>query len=109
MVVGAKVCDLTEDLLWFVCGLYVGILTSPLRGFTVPHYPCPFSLCQWHPDSRAGNGPVWPGGASGSQKQSGNIAIFWHVTKGSVVGLDGRHAERWMGVGSHVAWSHHVK
>ena len=31
MVVGAKVCDLTEDLLWFVCGLYVGILTSPLR------------------------------------------------------------------------------
>ena len=30
MVVGAKVCDLTEDLLWFVCGLYVGILTSPL-------------------------------------------------------------------------------
>ena len=32
MVVGAKVCDLTEDLLWFVCGLYVGILTSPLKG-----------------------------------------------------------------------------
>ena len=30
MVVGAKVCDLTEDLLWFVCGLYVGILTSSL-------------------------------------------------------------------------------
>ena len=30
MVVGAKVCDLTEDVLWFVCGLYVGILTSPL-------------------------------------------------------------------------------
>ena len=30
MVVGAKVCELTEDLLWFVCGLYVGILTSPL-------------------------------------------------------------------------------
>ena len=29
MVVGAKVCDLTEDL-WFVCGLYVGILMSPL-------------------------------------------------------------------------------
>ena len=29
MLVGAKVCDLTEDLLWFVCGLYVGILTSP--------------------------------------------------------------------------------
>ena len=30
MLVGAKVCDLTEDLLWFVCGLYVGILTSSL-------------------------------------------------------------------------------
>ena len=30
MVIGAKVCELTEDLLWFVCGLYVGILTSPL-------------------------------------------------------------------------------
>ena len=30
MVVGAKVCDLTEDLLWFVYGLYVGILTSSL-------------------------------------------------------------------------------
>ena len=30
MLVGAKVCDLTEDLLWFVCGLYVGILTSYL-------------------------------------------------------------------------------
>ena len=28
MLVGAKVCDLTEDLLWFVCGLYLGILTS---------------------------------------------------------------------------------
>ena len=31
MVVGAKVCDLTEDLLWFVCGLYVGILMCPLN------------------------------------------------------------------------------
>ena len=30
MVVGAKVCDLTEDLLLFVCGLYAGILTSSL-------------------------------------------------------------------------------
>ena len=28
MLVGAKVSDLTEDLLWFVCGLYEGILTS---------------------------------------------------------------------------------
>ena len=31
MVAAAKVCDLTEDLLWFVCGLYVGILMSSLR------------------------------------------------------------------------------
>ena len=31
MMVGAKVCDLTDDLLWFVCGLYVRILTSPLN------------------------------------------------------------------------------
>ena len=23
MLVGAKVCDLTEDLLWFLCGFYV--------------------------------------------------------------------------------------
>ena len=30
MLVGAKVCDLTEDLLWFVCGLYMGILTSSI-------------------------------------------------------------------------------
>ena len=30
MLVGAKVCELTEDLLWFVCGLYVGMLTSSL-------------------------------------------------------------------------------
>ena len=31
MVVGAKVCELTDDFLWFVCGLYVGILISPLN------------------------------------------------------------------------------
>ena len=30
MLVGAKVCDLTEDLSWFVYGLYMGILTSSL-------------------------------------------------------------------------------
>ena len=29
-MVGAKVCELTDSFLWFVCGLYVGILTSPL-------------------------------------------------------------------------------
>ena len=33
MVVGAKVCELTDGFLWFVCGLYVGILTSPLSYF----------------------------------------------------------------------------
>ena len=31
MVVGAKVCELTDGFLWFLCGLYVGILTSPLK------------------------------------------------------------------------------
>ena len=36
MVVGAKVCELTEDLLWFVCGLLVGILTSPLSLRSAP-------------------------------------------------------------------------
>ena len=30
MVVGAKVCELTDGFLWFVCGLYVGMLMSPL-------------------------------------------------------------------------------
>ena len=30
MVVGAKVCDLTDGFLWFVCLLYVRILTSSL-------------------------------------------------------------------------------
>ena len=30
MVVGAKICELTDGFLWFVCGLYVGILMSPL-------------------------------------------------------------------------------
>ena len=30
MVAGAKVCELTDGFLWFVCGLYVGILTSSL-------------------------------------------------------------------------------
>ena len=28
MVVGAKVYELTDGFLWFVCGLYVGILAS---------------------------------------------------------------------------------
>ena len=30
MVVGAKVCELTDGFLWFVCGLYGGILTPPV-------------------------------------------------------------------------------
>ena len=29
MEVGAKVCNLTDGFLWFICGLYVGMLTSP--------------------------------------------------------------------------------
>ena len=33
MVFGAKVCELTDGFLWFVCGLYVGILTSSLSMF----------------------------------------------------------------------------
>ena len=33
MVVGAEVCELTDGFLWFVCGLYVGILTSPLTQY----------------------------------------------------------------------------
>ena len=32
-MVGTKVCELTDGLLWFVCGLYVGILTSPLMQY----------------------------------------------------------------------------
>ena len=28
MMVGAKVCELTDGFLWFVRGLYVGILMS---------------------------------------------------------------------------------
>ena len=40
-MVGAKVCELTEDLLWFVCGLYVGILKSPLRyGRDITQWVC---------------------------------------------------------------------
>ena len=38
MLVGAKVCDLTEDLLWLVCGLYVGILTSSLINLPLQLY-----------------------------------------------------------------------
>ena len=31
MVIGAKVCELTDGFLWFLCGLHVGTLTSPLK------------------------------------------------------------------------------
>ena len=44
MVVGAKVCDLTEDLLWFVYGLYVGILTSPLIQYSTEKQHIPINL-----------------------------------------------------------------
>ena len=37
MVVGVKVCGPTDGFLWFVCGLYVGILTSPLTNEDPPH------------------------------------------------------------------------
>ena len=37
MLVGAKVCDLAEALLLFVCGLYVGILTSSLIKVILAH------------------------------------------------------------------------
>ena len=51
MVVGAKVCELTEDLLWFVCGLYVGILTSSLshyqRTFPINYSNHPVLLTKW--------------------------------------------------------------
>ena len=30
MVVGANLCEPKDGFLWFVCGLYVGIVTSPL-------------------------------------------------------------------------------
>ena len=30
MLVGAKVWELRDGFLWFACGLYVGILMSPL-------------------------------------------------------------------------------
>ena len=33
-MVGAKVCELTDGFLWFVCGLYVGILMSSLSDIT---------------------------------------------------------------------------
>ena len=39
MLVGAKVCELTDGFLWFVCGLYVGTLTSPLRSLGFCHFP----------------------------------------------------------------------
>ena len=45
MLVGAKVYDLTEDLLWFVCGLYVGILTSS-RTLDLLCHVCVTYLCQ---------------------------------------------------------------
>ena len=44
MVVGAKVCELTDGFLWFVCGLYVGILMSPLMTRETGWLP-PTALC----------------------------------------------------------------
>ena len=48
MLVGAKVCDLTEDLLWFVCGLYVGILTSGAKVCDLTDGFCGlYVVCMW--------------------------------------------------------------
>ena len=35
MMVGAKESELTDGYLWFVCGLYVGVLTSPLTLYVI--------------------------------------------------------------------------
>ena len=48
MVVGAKVCELTDGFLWFVCGLYVGILTSPLSLIHKSWVRAPQLLCLFH-------------------------------------------------------------
>ena len=50
MLVGAKVCDLAEDLLWFVCGLYVGILMSSLS--LCSRFYLALILQSWHDHSR---------------------------------------------------------
>ena len=47
MVVGAKVCELTDGFLWFVCGLYVGILTSPL--IIIPSHGHAYTFSIVHP------------------------------------------------------------
>ena len=44
MVVGAKVCELTNGFLWFVCGLYVEILTSPLTCGNLQAEPLPLCM-----------------------------------------------------------------
>ena len=38
-MVGAQVCELTDGFLWFVCGLYVGIFTSPLMLEMQQYFP----------------------------------------------------------------------
>ena len=54
MLVGAKVRDLAEDLLWFACGLYVGILTSSLNFFCKNDLPALDIVPTWSKSS-AGN------------------------------------------------------
>ena len=43
MLVGAKVCDLTEDLLWFVCGDFdvfpLSVSITPLSESVFLYYP----------------------------------------------------------------------
>ena len=58
MVVGVKLCELTDGFLWFVCGLYVGILTSPLIFVIFSYPPDLFPWFQpasqlWNPEQRA--------------------------------------------------------
>ena len=81
MVAGAEVCDLTEDLLWFVCGLYVGILTSSLsrwRGVsrgTAWHQRCEPG---WTPREMAAEQEVDPDiGPIMKWKRAGNVRPRW--------------------------------
>ena len=58
MLVGAKVCELTDGFLWFVCGLYVGTLTSHSGSHKLSHLRLSSSVvCLW---SQKGNFDVSP-------------------------------------------------
>ena len=57
MVVGAKVCEFTGGFLWFVYGLYVGILTSPLS-ISVKTFFSDFLMVLWIDNSQWRE--LWP-------------------------------------------------